>query len=183
MLSLQEKVSWFVRVQRAMVIAMIALAGGFYAFAYRPQVARLTSLKNQIDQTRQELRSAQSQTTMLPSVEADVERLQVRMQKFKAMPKRDEQDQFVKDISQLAQLAGLKKEPTMIGNAVIRGEKVCEIPYSLTMDGDFNSIFAFLRHTENLQRLTRASKLNIKGTDKAGQVKTQLTMSIYYLAE
>jgi Tfp pilus assembly protein PilO len=183
MLSLQEKVSWFVRVQRAMIVAMIALVAGFYTFAYRPETARLASLMSRIDQARQELRSAQSQTTQLPGVEADVERLQVQMQKFKAMPRRDEQDQFVKDISQLAQQAGLKKEPTMIGNAVIRGEKVCEIPYSLTMDGDFNSVFAFLRYTENLQRLTRASKLNIRGTDKAGQVKAQLTMSIYYLAE
>lgn len=183
MLSLQGQVSFFVRAQRAMVVAMIALAGAFYSFSYRPQTRQQAALKKQIDNVRQELRSAQAQTTMLPNVEADVERLQVRLQKFKSLSKRGEQGQFVKEMSQLSQLAGLKKEPLLISKTLLKGDKVWEDPNELTLEGDFSNVFSFLRHTENLQRLTRVSKMNMKSPDRQGQVKVQLTMSIYYLAE
>ena len=53
-------------------------------------------------------------------------------------------------------------------------------PIKLTFEGDFISIYSFLRNTEEMPRLTRVRDMKLSSRDKTGQVKFELTMNIYF---
>ncbi len=180
--SLQSQISWFTRAQWALAAAMMLLIGGFYFAGYRPQSARLNDLKGLIGRHEQELCSSQSQTSILPTVAADVERLKVKLEKFKSLPHQQELPQFIKDIAQLGQQANLRRFDMKPGMPAREGQ-FSQLPIQLTFEGDFVNVYSFLRHSEELQRLTRVRGMSIKSKDKLGQVKVQLSMNIYFAAE
>ncbi len=182
MRSLKGQSDFLHRMQWTIAAVMVLLVGAFYVLIYRPQTLKLTTLQGQIKQTRTELIDAQAQTTMLPLVEADVEQLKLRLAKFKTLPKRDELEVFVKDIAQITQQTALKN-PVMTKGATRTIDKINEIPINLKFEGDFGNAFTFLRNAERMQRLTRVPKLNIRSSDNAGQIKAELTMNVYYMAD
>jgi Tfp pilus assembly protein PilO len=182
MWSLQNQVAWFTRAQWTLAAAMVLLVGGFYLAGYRPESRRLDELKNLLGQHQQELSASQSKTRILPDVASEVERLKVRLEKLKSMPRQQELSQFIKDIAQLGQQASLKRFDLKPGMPA-RDERFNQLPVQLTFEGDFVNVYSFLRHTEELQRLMRVRGMNIKGKDKLGQVKVQLAMNIYFAAE
>jgi len=182
MWSLRSKIKWFSRIQWTLGAAVLALSGGFYLFAYRPQTRKQEELKVSIEKQQHELNSSQSQTSILPNVASEVKVLRLRLDKFKALPRYQELPQFIRDIAQLGQQAALKRFVLSPG-APIRDERFNVLPVQLTFEGDFVIVFSFLRHTEDLQRLTRVRGMLVKGKDKLGQVKVQLSMNIYFAAE
>lgn len=182
MLSLQSQISLYTRAQWALHAAMVLMVGGFYFFGYRPQTQHMADLRMQISTSQGDLGSGQSQTRQLPSVAAEVEQLKASLRKFKTVPKQQELAQFIRDISQLAQQSSLKKIDIR-EDPMIRGEKLNQKAINISFEGDFVSVFSFLRHTEDMQRLTRVPTLTIKGLGREGQVKVTMTINIYFQAE
>src|SRR5450432_4024609 len=182
MLSLQNKIVWLRRVQWTLGVTMVLLVASFYFLAYRPHMRRIAELQDQIDKYDSELNASKDQTRILPDVALDVERLKTRLSKFKTLPHQQELAQFIKDIAQLGQQSSLKKFE-LTRNVPARGERLNELPIQLTFEGDFVNVFSFLRHAEELQRLTRVPSMSIKSIDKLGQVKVQMTMNIYFASE
>ena len=66
-----------------------------------------------------------------------------------------------------------------------RAEQVRELPIKLQFEGDFTSVYAFLRNVEEMPRMTRVRGMQIKSRDRdaSGQVQVQLAMNIYFAAE
>lgn len=182
MWSLQVQTSWFTRMQWALASAMLILVGSFYLLAYRPFTSRLANLRIQSTQNQRDLASGQSQTSILPGVAAEVKLLRLKLEKFKALPRQQELPQFIRDIAQLGQQASLKKFDLKPGMPS-RDDRFNDLPIQLTFEGDFVNVFSFLRHTEDLQRLTRVRGMSVKSKDKQGQVKVQLSMNIYFAAD
>lgn len=183
MLSLQNQIIWLKRAQWTLTASMALVVAAFMLLAYRPQVRRLADLKVQIDQLQRELASSREKTKILPSVAADVERLRLRLEKFKVLPRQQELAQFIMDIAQLGKQASLKKFEMTPRGSPTRGQKLNELPIHLTFEGDFVNVYSFLRHAEELQRLTRVPEMKIRGKDRLGQVKVDMTMNIYFAAE
>jgi Tfp pilus assembly protein PilO len=165
--------------------ALTALAvGAFYLGAYRIQTARLARLNERIDHSRQELAECATQTDMLPSVAADVDRLKAKLKDFKALPAHMDLPGFMKDLASLSQESSLTNLDQRQGETV-RGERLDQKPLTSKYSGDFVNVYTFLRHAEELPRLTRIPSIKIKRNpgDKPGQVKLEMTIDIYSLAE
>jgi Tfp pilus assembly protein PilO len=183
MLGLKQQIAWLGRVQWTLGGAMLLLLGAFILFIYRPHMRQLADLQQQIDRYDVELIQSKDQTKILPDVAADVEKLKTKLAKCKTLPRQQELAEFIKDIAQLGQGANLKKFELTRG-IPSRGARLNELPIQLTFEGDFVSVFSFLRHAEELQRLTRVPTMSIKTQDDAaGVVKVQLTMNIYFAAD
>jgi Tfp pilus assembly protein PilO len=173
------------RTQWTLLAATLLLAGGFYAFVYRPQVAQATQLKSQIQQTRADLTASQSKTSVLPSVDQEVQRLRDRVSKFKSLPQQKDLGQFLLSMEQLAKQTNLKLN---IGETVTPGlirptGKINSKTLDLSFEGDFVSIYSFLRSTEDFERLTLVPSISVKAKDRSGQVKVAMKMNIYFQAE
>ena len=183
MLSLQKQIFWLARAQWTLAIVMVLLVTAFVLFGYRPQTRRIAELDAKITNCQREMLLHSGQVSMLSSVQADVERLMARLQEFKRLPQRHELGEVIKDVNQVAQQSLRRVPDIRAGAQVQRGEKLVETPIQLTFEGDFVNIFSFLKHAEELPRLTRMPSINIKSKDKQVQVKVQMTMNLYCAAE
>jgi Tfp pilus assembly protein PilO len=182
-MGLKQQIVWLGRVQWTLGAAMLLLVGGFVVFVYRPHMQQLGNLQQQIDRYDGELVQSKDQTRILPDVASDVEKLKTKLAKFKTLPRQQELAQFIKDIAQLGQEANLKKFELTRG-VPARGARLNELPIQLNFEGDFVSVFKFLRHAEELQRLTRVPMMSIKSqANNSGVVKVQMTMNIYFAAD
>ena len=178
--NLQNHVRWFVRAQWALGILMAAMLGSFFLFGYAPQIARLHQLQTQIAQSQFELRQNQMKTRELPAVAIDVKNLRQQLDASKQLPPLQELPQFLKDVAALGQQCSL--HPFSFKQGIpSRGDLFCQLPIVLTFDGDYLDAFNFLRHTEQMQRLTRIRDMSIKTKDsQTGQVDVQVSMNIYF---
>jgi Tfp pilus assembly protein PilO len=181
MWSLQTQIKWSVRAQWVLATAIVLMLGSFYFFAYRPMSKQVRTLQQQIAANERDLTASQSQTSILPRVQAEVGNLRAKLAQYKSLPQQHEMAQFIKDIAQLSQQTSLRKFDWKPG-VPARNERCNEQPLQITFEGDFVNVFSFLRHAEDLQRLARVRNMNLRSKDKDGQVKANLTMSIYYAA-
>jgi Tfp pilus assembly protein PilO len=182
MLSLQRQISWLGRIQWSLAALVAVLCAGFYLFCYRPQTRQLGLLNTRITDCQRELSSNREQTKVLGAVERDVADLKQRLSQFKELPQQTELARFFKDVATLAQQAALRK-PDIKQEQVIHGGRLNEVPLKMAFEGDFIKVYSFLHDAEQLPRLTRVPAINIKGKDKQGQVRVEMTMSIYCAAD
>ncbi|WP_428939942.1 type 4a pilus biogenesis protein PilO [Fontivita pretiosa] len=176
--SLKVQSLWYARARWSLGAAIVLLLVVFYTLCYRPSTRRLAELIDQRTRQQRELDAGLSKTSILPVVKLEVERLRAELQKYKTLPRQQELAQFIKDVAQLGTQSSLKKFFLNPG-VPVRGEQFSEQPMQLTFEGDFVNVYSFLRHTEELQRLTRVRGLSIRSRDRMGMVKVQLAMSIY----
>jgi Tfp pilus assembly protein PilO len=178
--NLQNHVRWFIRAQWALGTLMVGLLGAFFVFGYRPQTARLQQLRLQISQSQYELRESQAKTKVLPAVAADVKSLRQQLDASKKLPPLQERPQFMKDVSDLGQKCGLPPITFKTG-MLLRTDLFCALPVNLSFEGDFLDVSNFLRHTEEMQRLTRVHNMSIKAIDgQPGRVEVQVSMNSYF---
>ena len=178
--NLQNHVRWFIRAQWALGALMIALLGTFFFVGYQPQIARLRQLQLQILQSQEELRQSQAKTILLPAVAAEVKNLRQQLDASKKLPPQQERPQFMKEVTALGLSCNLHSLTFKEGMPA-RSDLFCELPISLSFEGNFLDAFNFLRHTEEMQRLTRIRDMSIKAIDgEGGHVAVQMSMNIYF---
>jgi Tfp pilus assembly protein PilO len=182
MRALRTQAEWYARVQLTLGVTLIVVLCGFIAFIYRPTSQRLDSLRRKSDEQRQQLTSNRMHVRILPDVLVEVEKMQGRLERFdKKLPRQPDFGPFINDITELIHQSSLRKVSNDPGMPV-RTELYTEWPISLKFEGDFASVFAFLRRTEVMQRLTHVKGLKVKSIDngKSGQVQVELSMNIYF---
>lgn len=184
MRTLKTQIGWCARAQWVLGATMVGALGAFYLFGFRPETQRLSKLNEQIDRKQLELQDNQSRTTIRQQVEKDVIELERRLEKFDArLPKQQELGQFIRDVNRLSHQSMLRPfnveyPPT----GPQRSELFTEVPITLKFEGDFLSVFSFLRQMEQMQRLTRVRNLNIRqSADLSGHVTVDLQMYIYFV--
>jgi Tfp pilus assembly protein PilO len=162
-------------------VSIVTLSVGFVLFGYRPKTSRLVELDRQIDEKRRELRDNQTKTTIRPYVEQQVNEAKRRTAMFdKQLPRQDDWGQFLNDITLLRDQAGLR-DCYIVPTGAKPNDLFVEFPIQVKFEGDFLSVFAFLRQMEQMQRLTRVRDLTIKSKQPgSGVVEVQLSMNIYY---
>jgi Tfp pilus assembly protein PilO len=163
-------------------VAVIVLLCGFVAFIYRPSSQRLDALRRQSEEQRSRLNANLSQVRILPDVMLAVDKMQTRLERFdKRLPRQPDLGPFMNDITLVSHEAALRKVQVEPG-VPTRGELYTEWPIALKFEGDFTSVFAFLRRVEEMQRLTQVKGLKVRSSDsgKSGQVQVELSMNIYF---
>jgi Tfp pilus assembly protein PilO len=182
MRTLQTQADWCARAQWVLALSLGLLVLGFYAVAYHPNSQKLESLKTQIDTQRRDLLANRSRARILPDVLMAVNETRTRLERFdKKLPRQPDLSSFMNDISEVSHQASLRKVEVKPG-APARSELYTEWPIALTFEGEFNSVFAFLRRAEEMQRLTRVKGLKVRNTEpwRSGQVQVELSMNIYF---
>lgn len=182
--TLQKQITWYTAAQWAMGGAMLIASLCFYFTWYRPATRELRRLHLSITQQQELLKTAQAQAHTLPTLQADVYRLQARVEhNNKILPRQPELATFMKDIATLCQQSAVQKFTCKPG-APRRMHPVSEVPVTMSFEGDFISVYQFLRQSEDMQRLTRVRDLSIRSMDaKAGQVEVQMAMNVYFSEE
>jgi Tfp pilus assembly protein PilO len=180
---LKNQLLWCQRAQWGLLIALLVLGGAIYLMGIRPANAELEQTYQQYAAARLELDQDQDRTRRLPQVELEIQRLRARVERFnKKLPKQQDLASFISDVTHISQQASLKKLAWHLDSKPRQSDQFTELPIQFTFEGDFQSgVFEFLRGTEDMPRLTRVRKLDLKASDALdGQVKAQLTMNIYF---
>jgi Tfp pilus assembly protein PilO len=183
MRTLQTQAEWCSRVQWLLGIALAVMVVGFYAMVYRPNKQRLDDLTMETDTKRRDLTSNRTRIQILPDVLLAVNEMRNRLERFdKKLPKSPELHAFINSITEVSNQAGTRNKWTVEPGVPVRSELYAEWPISLKFEGDFVSVFSFLRRAEEMQRLTRVKGLKVHGIDagKSGQVTVELSMNIYF---
>ncbi len=182
--SLHTQLDWCIKAQGILGITLLAVLCAFYLFGYRPNSTRLANLKMEIEHKRTALLNNNAQVKVLPEVTLAVHELQNKLKGYDEMlPRQQELDRFIKEISTMARNAQLQKLSYKPAVMPVRSELFAEQPVSFKFQGDFLKVFSFLRQTEEMQRLTRVRELNIHthdGGGQSGEVDVELSMNIYY---
>lgn len=180
--SLKTQIQWFTRGQQILIGVVLLAVGLFYLAVYGPQTARIQRLNRRISQSEGELASSESQARALPQVQADINRLLVKLADFKKLPATPgDLGQFQIEIAELVRRNHLRGCSINLPGTPRRNDQYYELPVSVKFDGDFRrDVFAFLCQLEALPRLTRIKSMTIKGAGVDGDVHVELLMSLYY---
>ena len=121
----------------------------------------------------------------LAHIAMQVKTLQTKLERFdRQLPRTQDIGQFIKDINALSNKASLKQVDRFEPGVPTRNGYYIELPIKMNFEGDFMSIFTFLKQSEQMQRLTRIKSVSISCKDsKQGSVNVKLTMNIYCAAE
>ena len=181
MRTLQSQAGWCARAQWVLGTSIVTLCAAFYLFGYRPSTARLAQLRAQIDMKARELESNQRETAVRPRLEAEVADMKRRLARFhKQLPKQVEWGQFLNDITVLRDQANLR-DCHIVQAGAKPNDLFVEFPINVKFQGDFLSVFSFLRQMEQMPRLTRVRDLTVKAKEPgSGVVDVSLSMNIYY---
>lgn len=180
MIALRQQGSWCRKAQIIMSAALLVIVGSFYLFGYRPLTAEKKSLAVQVADRQKRLADNSRQLKVLPEVAAEVRDLRARLDGQKKLPRESDLFQFIRDLTRLKQnwsLSRFQYKP----EASRRNEYFAQLPIQLSFEGDFVSVYSFLRQIEDLERLTRVRTISLKGRpEQPGEVQVELTMNIYY---
>jgi Tfp pilus assembly protein PilO len=180
---LKDQLIWCRRAQLALAVLLLVLGGTIWFFWIKPEHATLDGAHARIAMVEQELAQDQNQARNLPRVEQEIERLRQRVERFdKKLPRQPELAEFYNDVTKISQEAALNKMSWHLDSKPRQGDHFTEQPILFSFEGDFQSgALQFLRGMEDLQRLTRVHKLDLKADDlHPGQVKAEVTMNIYF---
>jgi Tfp pilus assembly protein PilO len=179
MLSLKNQVRWCIRAQVSMGGLLVVIAASFYFLGYGPLIQRQKSLNADIQRMQQELVDNSNRSQILPQVAVEVKNLRLRVDGAKKMPKDSDISGFINDVERISQRTSLRK-PDSTPDAPKPGELFSIFPYRLQLRGNFANVFAFIRETESLPRLSRVRSINIKADDQPGSVIVNLGIDLYY---
>lgn len=181
MRSLQSQMGLCQRIQVILGAAAVAAVILFYFVGYRPATSRLESLGMEIDARTRELEQNRNKTSNMEYLAREVRRLEKLAETYdRQFPRQAELGQFIKEMTHISQQLSLQEwkfEPC----SPRRGDSYFELPIAMHFRGNFLNAASFLRQVEDMQRLTRVKKIEMKSRDeKAGIVQVEMTMSIYF---
>ena len=182
MRTLQNQIGWCARAQWTLSSAMVLFAVAFFLFGYRPATVRLAELRAQVEAKQRELQSNQTKTEIRATVEQNVAKLRRQLDRSdKQLPRHQDWGQFMHDITKLRQQFPLDQWLVEPAAQPRQNALFVELPIDMRFEGDFLSVFGFLRQVDQMPRLTRVQDLKVRAKPgKAGKVEVQLLLNIYY---
>lgn len=165
----------------AFLIAMFALLGCSYAFVRVSETSRRQALEADMLAKRQAIAEFRESAAGVEAVELQMDGVRKSIAEFqRRLPSQDQVNEIVSSLSRLAAANSLAMqsiktlEPVRLANI---GEQSVE----LTLEGDFNGVYALLLQIEKLPRLTRVSKLKIEKADEHDPaVRATMTLGIFF---
>jgi Tfp pilus assembly protein PilO len=181
--NLKDQLIWCRRAQWGLLAMLLVMGGGIYLLWIRPENARLDLAHQRIATAESELQQDQDRAKNLPKVELEIAGLRQRVARFdKELPRQLDLAQFINDVTRISQDASLKNLSWHLDSKARQSDQFTELPILFSFEGDFQSgVLQFLRGTEDMQRLTRVRKLDLRSDDAHdGLVKAEVTMNIYF---
>lgn len=180
MVSLKNQIRWCIRAQITLGGVLVLIAASFYLLGYRPLTNKMTAMDADILSMQQELADNSVKSQILPEVAKDVNKLRVKVGGSKTLPREMDVAGFITDITRISQRTQLRK-PDYHPDDPKRGELFSVYPIRLSLSGNFANVFAFIRETEALPRLSRVRTINIKKDSKDPEsVVVNMGMDLYF---
>jgi Tfp pilus assembly protein PilO len=179
---LKNRLAWCRRAQFGLLGVLSIGVTSVYMTAIRPALADLTEVKGLLQCHKCQLEQNQDQVRNLPWVDQEIHRLRRRVERFdKKLPKQQELAVFIDDVTRFSQAASLKKMTWKPDAKPHKTDLYSDLPIHFTFDGDFQTgLVKFLKQTEDMPRLTRVQKLDVRATDGTGGVKADVTVRIFF---
>ena len=173
---------WFHKKRQiAICIAAIMIIGGFLAFRYWPIHKRMKAIDRERVNARIATNKALALSRKLPGFENEKLEVQEAVSNYaQQVPGNRDLGNFLHRIAELMnahELSGQKIEP----GKEIRTEKVNGIPVDMHCKGRLEQIFGFYKSLQNLDRLVRIDRVELKnGSGFSGNISMQTQAVIYY---
>lgn len=182
MRSLDVQISWFRRIQYALVGLIVVAAGLFYFVWYRPATQKMRDLRSTILENNHNLEVSRTKADELPSVAKTVADLRQRLDRFdRRIPRRKDLPAFLEGIESLRLEAGIAKCFLKPENAQVLNS-YSEQAIHVDFEGDFDKVADFIARVEDMDRMTRVRRLTVKASNSSpGAVEVQMDVCIYYL--
>jgi type IV pilus assembly protein PilO len=166
------------------VAILVAVLGATYALVDKKAASR-AKVEQTIAARQKDLADLDRATAGISDVSAKIDELQKAIAFFEGkLPQEKEIDKVLREVWQMAEANQL----TIKTIKTLKSERSAgysEQPIEMSMSGDFKeSFYAFMLKLEQLPRLTRVSKMELKKiNDRDGQMEASLTLSIFFEPE
>lgn len=166
------------------VVAMLGLLGASYFVVFTKQDAKRRAKVELRDGKLKALDDMERASASVKDVDHKIRELQKAVDYFESrLPQAKEMDKVLKEIWPLVDANGLKTQTVRTPKSQRLGG-CSEQTVELELSGDFTGFYEFMLKLEQLPRLTRVTRMNLtKITDKDGEMRAALTMSIFFEPE
>jgi len=166
-------------------VVLLAMPLASYFLVFKPQNREISRARKEIELKQamlEKLREATSQSADLArandQMKQSIEAIQARL------PNTKEMDNVLRQVSGLAGKEGLRVPQFKKNDKILPAGLAMEQPIDIEITGDFDGFYKFLLDLEQLPRITRIPDFSIVRSDKVdGEMKTKLTLSVYYEGE
>lgn len=163
------------------IVVLLAMPISSYWFVFKPRNEQITQARKEIEHKElllQKLQAATAQSADLArenqAILEEIELVQSRL------PTDKEVDVILRQVAELALQNNLKLERVRAGKA-ITATSYMEQPLEMLITGNFDNYYKFMLELEQLKRITRLPKLNLKAArEQNGQMEAEFTLSIYF---
>ncbi len=166
------------------IIVLLAVPVAAWWFVFRPQNEEIEQAKNEISHKEQMLRDLDQATAQTDSLAAANEEIRSAIELIEArLPTTKEVDVILEQVADIAtgnklELVKVKSEKPETFSTYM------EQPLEMEIKGPFEGFYSFLLDLEQLERITRMPRLEIKRSDKEdGVIQATFTLSIYFESE
>ncbi|HSI36800.1 MAG: type 4a pilus biogenesis protein PilO [Phycisphaerae bacterium] len=179
MRTVKSQIAWCARAHWGLSIIMGGLLIAFVVFGWRPAWQRQRQLRAEIETASRMLSQNQTRTSSMTILQGEVLRLKRNVEReTKKMPRTAELGEFIRDLT--GQAGGLRKLVHQPGQ-VRRLDLYTEIPITMSFEGDFGTVFTFLRQVELMPRQVRIKNVTVRTRDpRQGVVDVNLALNIYF---
>ncbi|MCH8864392.1 MAG: type 4a pilus biogenesis protein PilO [Chloroflexi bacterium] len=167
-----------------LLLLILSLPVTSYLLVFQPQNREIAKTKAENASKQAELSQLREQAGRTEDLIAQNEKIKQDIAAIEArLPTNKEIDAIVRQVSDLAIDAGLAA-PLVSTENPVQAAMYMEQPIDMTINGDFRGFYDFLRHLEQLPRLTRIHQMRIQRSDKVnGHMRADFRLSIYYEQE
>jgi type IV pilus assembly protein PilO len=170
------KLPWYAQVG-AFVALAVGACGAFYYYYEMPFQAELTVRQTELVRLQADVTKGLNTARQLPEFKAEVSNLEARLDNLRAvLPEEKDAADLLRRMQTVATQSNLvirsfKPAP------VITKQLHAEWPINLELQGTYHNLAIFFDRVGKFTRIVNISGLDVKGTDRPGDVNTSITAS------
>jgi type IV pilus assembly protein PilO len=170
------KLPWYAQVG-AFVALAVGACGAFYYYYEMPAQGEMTGRRTELAKLQVDVKTGQDTVRQLPEFKAEVSNLEGRLQNLRAvLPEEKDAADLLRRMQTLATQSNLviksfKPAP------VITKQLHAEWPINLELQGTYHNLAIFFDRVGKFTRIVNISGLDVKGSDKPGDVNSSITAS------
>lgn len=184
-----------VRVYTELILSLLTVAF-FSFFAIRPTLVTITSLVKEIGDRRMIVQKLQEKINALTLAQNEYTAVYSELPLVEeALPQKPDLSLFVRQLETVTVQNGVTLRTIQFGQVNLRGspteakpvekEGVSEVPFSLSVSGNYQNLKSFLQSLEDLRRLVVVSSFAFKPGEKEEEslLILSVTGETYYLSQ
>ena len=151
---------------------------------FRPQNAEIAQAMQEIEYKRQTLAKVAEATARTKDLEQENENFRAGIALMhERLPTGKEVESVLNDVASIARGHGLEL-PKFVTDKPVSNAGFGEQPLEIQLRGPWESFYLFLQDVEQLERITKASSLEVKRSAKEpGKIEAVMELNIYFSAQ